>query len=318
MNERVDRESLVCPGCRGRDATVLFEAYNGYPIVRCSACRLAFTDDRKAPSPEQLYPPFDQTTAPALDGIRRALAVFLRQREAFVRSVCTPPARLLDFGCGSGAFARWMSTRGYDVVGLEPFSFGGDPVTSERLTLIKAPLAEAGPKLGQFDVITMWHVLEHVHDPTQVLRGLASLLARGGTMIVSVPNFRSVQATVFRGRWFHLDPPRHVVQFEPETLADCLARAGFRVFEQRAFLPEYGTSGWLQSALNGFLPHHNYLYELVKDRGALRGMNRVASALHLTASVLAAPPILAAAMVLEAAASRGNRTAALTVAARAA
>jgi SAM-dependent methyltransferase len=310
------RSFTPCPLCGSAGPAWMFDSHNGYPIVRCSQCRLVYLPESGEPAPEQLYPTFDQTKASWLDGVRRALSVFLRQREAFVRSVRPPPARLLDFGCGAGAFARWMSEHGYDVVGLEPYSFGGEVTHGDRLRFVRAPLEDARPTLGKFDVITMWHVLEHVRNPVDLLRSLVGLLAPGGVVIVSVPNFESMQSRLFRGGWFHLDPPRHVLQFEPATLSECLRRAGLASFREQPFLPEYGTSGWVQSTLNRMLPHYNYLYELVKDRGALREMPPGSAAMHLAVSLAAAPPILAASMALEAAASRTNQCAALTVAAR--
>jgi hypothetical protein len=209
-----------------------------------------------------------------------------------------------------------MSTRGYEVVGLEPFSLGTAPEGDRHLSLVRGSLEDVSHRLGQFDVITMWHVLEHLHTPVQTLTALGAHLASRGTLVVSVPNFESVQASLFRGGWFHLDPPRHVIQFEQRTLAECLQRAGLTVYAERPFLPEYGCSGWLQSTLNRVLPHKNYLYELVKDRGALRGMHPLSSAAHLCASALVAPLVLAASLLLEAVASKSNRGAALTVAAR--
>jgi SAM-dependent methyltransferase len=314
MGPDVANGSRPCPLCEGTHTRVLFRSANGYPILRCLDCALAFTDDRRAPPPSELYPPFDQSDTASLQQVRSALNVFLRQREAVVRAI-VPGGRLLDFGCGSGAFARWMSGAGYEVVGLEPWSLG-TPERFERLTLLRQPLESATAALGTFDVITLWHVLEHLPRPVEALRRLVTHLRPGGALVVSVPNFRSWQSTLFRGRWFHLDPPRHLLHFEPATLDDCLARAGLVVVARRRFLPEYGTSGWVQSALNTLLPHPNYLYELVKDRGALAGMTPLARALHLTGSLVAGAPVLALSLPLEAAASAADRGAALTVAAR--
>jgi SAM-dependent methyltransferase len=294
---------------------VLFTSSNGYPIVRCAGCALVFTDTRSAPPPSTLYPAFDQSQSGLPKVLRGALGVFTRQREKLVRSI-KPGGRLLDFGCGSGAFARWMSEAGYDVVGLEPFSLG-QPLESERLLLVREPLESATPRLGRFDVITMWHVLEHLSRPIEVLSSLAKLLTPSGVLIVSVPNFDSWQSRVFRGSWFHLDPPRHVVHFEAATLERSLVAAGLATTQRWEFLPEYGSSGWLQSALNGILPHTNYLYEVVKDRGALRDVRAAEHGVHLAASLVVGGPTLALSLPLEALASARGRGAALTFAARA-
>jgi SAM-dependent methyltransferase len=293
---------------------VLFHAANGYPIVRCDQCRLVFTDDRQAPPPGQLYPAFDQSKSLGVRGVRTALSVFLRQREAVVRAVA-PQGRVLDFGCGAGAFARWMSEHGYEAVGLEPFSLGAEE-RAENLRLVAQPLEAAAPSLGQFDVITLWHVLEHLREPVPTLRALAGLLAPGGSFIISVPNFDSWQSKLFGGSWFHLDPPRHLLHFEPATLEECLSRAGLSRDRAWPFFPEYGTSGWLQSALNKVLPHKNFIYELAKDRGALAGLSLPQTAGHLVGSAALGGPVLAASLPLELAAAQTGAGAAITWSAR--
>jgi SAM-dependent methyltransferase len=307
-------KALECPLCGAADCSVVLQSSNDYPIVRCSRCRLVFTDMRTAPPASELYPAFDQSDTGIPKAMRSSLAVFARQREAVVRSV-KPSGRLLDFGCGNGAFARWMSQSGYDAVGLEPFSLG-KPVQADRLLLVREPLESAAARLGQFDVITLWHVLEHLSRPLDVLKTLSSLLAKDGVLIVSVPNFKSWQSRLFRGSWFHLDPPRHVIHFETDTLERCLREAGLEPTKRWEFLPEYGSSGWLQSTLNQILPHRNYLYEIVKDRGALKDLGPASHVLHFGASVLVGAPTMFLSLPVEALASAFGRGAALTFAAR--
>jgi SAM-dependent methyltransferase len=309
-----DTTPLECPACGATETAVFLQSRNGYPIVRCSGCRLAFTDARNAPPPASLYPAFDQSSAFLPRLLRRWLGIFVQQREAIVRSV-KPCGRLLDFGCGSGAFARWMADGGYDVVGLEPFSLG-QPLQAERVLLLREPLESAVAKVGRFDVITMWHVLEHLPRPIDVLRTLSRLLAPGGVFIVSVPNLLSWQSGLFGARWFHLDPPRHVIHFDAGTLEQTLAAAGMVRFRSWDFLPEYGSSGWVQSTLNSVLPHSNYLYEVVKDRGAIKDLGFGAHALHMTASILGGAPAFLLSLPIEALASAVHRGAALTFAAR--
>lgn len=300
--------------CGAEGAAQEFRSTSGYDIVRCPSCRLVFTDARNAPDPSTLYPHFEQSDTTAQRTARSALSLFTLQRARVVEGVRSS-GRLLDYGAGAGQFARFMAGRGFDVVGLEPYSLG-QTLEESRLRLVRAPLKKARAELGQFDVITMWHVLEHLSNPVELLSELRTLLAPGGAIVVSVPNYASWQSTAFRGSWFHLDPPRHLLQFEPDTLADCLRRSGFSVEREVPFLPEYGTSGWIQSALNTVLPHQNFLYEWVKDRGALATMSPVSRAAHFAASVAVSVPLLAASFPVEFAAARNNRAAALTVIAR--
>lgn len=306
--------TLTCPMCKGASLATEFRSNAGYDIVRCGTCRLAFTDARTAPPPSELYPPFEQTDTAAQRGARNALSLFTLQRARLVEAA-KPSGRLLDYGAGAGQFARFMAGRGFESVGLEPYSLG-TTLEEPGLRLVRAPLAQVKASLGKFDVITMWHVLEHLEHPTELLSELRSMLAPGGVLVVSVPNFSSWQSEVFKGGWFHLDPPRHLLQFEPDTLAECLKRSGFEITTQVPFLPEYGTSGWIQSALNRVLPHQNFLYEWVKDRGALSSMSTRERALHFAVSVAGSVPLFAASLPVEFLAARENKAAALTVVAK--
>ena len=313
MRTKSTFQCVVC-GAEESDPIVEVTTDTGYDLVRCGTCRTLLTDARFAPPASELYPAFSQS----VDGVaargNRAAGRFLRKRVEVAQSVRSS-GRSLDYGAGNGAFAVAMHAAGFDSVGLEPFSLG-TPTTLPGLTLLRAPLAEAEGSLGQFDVITMWHVFEHLDNPVAVLRQLATHLTKDGAFVISVPNERSWQRRAFRRSWFHLDPPRHLIHFEQTTLASVLQSAGLSIVASHPFLPEYGTSGWVQSVLNRVLPHRNFLYEVVKDRGALSTMPRLTYVAHMTASLALGAPLFMLALPVEWLASRSNAAAALTVTAK--
>lgn len=307
---------LRCPVCHESTPPPRQEIHsdNGYDLVRCMTCRVLYTDAREAPASSELYPAFSQSADGVAAASGRAASAFLRRRVKVATRAATS-GRSLDYGTGNGDFARAMRKAGFYSVGVEPFSLG-DPTTEQGLTLLSAPLAQVARTLGRFDVITLWHVFEHLDDPVSVLWQLGPLLSTNGAVVISVPNEKSWQRKLFPTSWFHLDPPRHLVHFSPATLAETLRRSGMRVVSSHPFLPEYGTSGWVQSTLNKVLPHHNFLYELVKDRGALARMSRPSFAAHLVVSVVLGAPIFVLAWPVEWLAARFNAAAAITVIAR--
>jgi SAM-dependent methyltransferase len=140
-----------------------------------------------------------------------------------------PGGRLLDVGCGSGTFLSLMRGLGWKVAGVEP-----DPVAVSRADpgvrpfLRVGTLEEARFDAHSFDAITLHHVIEHVPDPVATLRECVRLLARGGRIVALTPNAEALGRRLFRRRWLHWDPPRHLQVFTRRSLAEAARSAGMR------------------------------------------------------------------------------------------
>jgi SAM-dependent methyltransferase len=307
-------QAETCPICGRRSWHHLFDS-RSFAIARCNGCQLVRTlgvhDDGVT-----TYPHFDQRETAVVKLMRFAVTQLLRERASLVAKAAPAKrgGRLLDVGCGSGAFARMMSGRGYDAVGVEPFSLGR-PVKEPGLELIRAPFESVRSELGRFDVVTMWHVLEHIPDPKALLEGVLEVLNPDGVLVVSVPNFASWQSRFFKGGWFHLDPPRHITHFDRTTLHALLESLSLEIFDERTFHFEYGPVGWLQSALNRLL-RPNFLFEFVKDRGALANVPVHETALNLLASGAAGAALAVPTVVVEAAAGAVGAGSVLTACVR--
>lgn len=138
--------------------------------------------------------------------------------------------RLLDIGFGSGTFLELASRRGFAVHGMDISA------TAVRLVRERSGLDVRQGDIGsdswaglRFDLVTMFHVLEHLPDPARGIEYAASLLTPDGSIIVQVPNIASLQARVFGLRWYGFDVPRHIVNFSPQALRLLLDRAGLRI-----------------------------------------------------------------------------------------
>jgi SAM-dependent methyltransferase len=137
--------------------------------------------------------------------------------------------RLLDVGCGGGELLAFLRSLGWQVEGVEV-----DPVAVERaraksLTVHLGTLEDQRLSADRFDVITMNHVIEHVHDPIGLLRECRRILKPGGRLAVTTPNLDSWGHRCFRNAWLALDPPRHLYLFNCQSLAAIGQRAGFTV-----------------------------------------------------------------------------------------
>ena len=151
--------------------------------------------------------------------------------------------RLLDFGCGAGAFLRRMRDLGWRVEGLDVSRDLAAAVSDQLgITVHVGSLPHASLEPQSYDLLTMWQALEHVHDPRAVVRAAANLLRPGGLFYATVPNFESWGRVRFGHSWYGLDVPRHLTHFAPQTLARLVEAEGFRV--QR--IEQVGMDGWIR------------------------------------------------------------------------
>jgi SAM-dependent methyltransferase len=138
-----------------------------------------------------------------------------------------PGGRLLDVGSGRGDLGVVLQRHGWSVVGLDPSLEACEEASERGVPSVHGTLGSAGDGLeGPFDAIVFNHSLEHVVEPLDDLTRATALLRRGGTVLVSAPNFGSWQRRRFGTYWFHLDLPRHRSHFSPAGLERVLRRAG--------------------------------------------------------------------------------------------
>lgn len=148
----------------------------------------------------------------------------------FVRRWAPPGSVLLDVGCGSGTFLNACRKAGFRVRGLE-----GSPTAVEHARRVYALDVREGDLLsadlgGPYDVVTLFHVLEHVADPRRLLERV-----RCKYLMVQVPNGASLQARLFGLHWYGLDPDRHLFHFTDASLKGLVSECGFRVLGEKHF-----------------------------------------------------------------------------------
>jgi len=134
---------------------------------------------------------------------------------------------LLDIGAGTGHFAHFMKIRGWTVTALEPDD-KARALASGKLGLIISPLdALQDQENASFDVITLWHVLEHVHDLNGYMHRFHAILKPGGKLIIAVPNHTSRDAEKYKSMWAAYDVPRHLWHFSPASMEKLLSTHHF-------------------------------------------------------------------------------------------
>jgi SAM-dependent methyltransferase len=240
---RVEWEESTCPLCDSGIWSLLLEAPDRLPaegnglwfaVVQCQNCGLCFTNPRPSRATiGQFYPesyrPHDKRPSPTA-GLGRTLGRGRRRGDRHRRPLSGKEgSRLLDFGCGSGTFLAEMHRQGWHVIGVDSSAAAIERVRAELgLPALVGTLPHPELKDSSFDVITMWHSLEHVHEPLEVLRKAHRLLVSRGRLVVAVPSIASLAFRWFGAAWYGLDLPRHLTHFTPKTLGLMLERAGFR------------------------------------------------------------------------------------------
>jgi SAM-dependent methyltransferase len=283
------------------------QSFEEFAIVGCSRCRLGRTDPVPADLSSYYGAAYYGKRHSFTDAYCRARRLRILERASRGARVEVTPRRVLDIGCGDGSFLLGAQSHGWRVAGTE---IGAAAEASRAAGLD----VRASPRdfEGKFDVVTMWHTLEHFTDPTAMLEAARDRIADDGRFIVAVPDAAGLQASLFRRFWFHLDVPRHLFHFSRAALTSLLERAGFRVERFHHVEIELDLFGWIQSALNAVLPTPNVLFHSLTGKpisAAARGELLASYALGT-----AIAPAALAATALGTAARRGGTLIAIGVA----
>jgi SAM-dependent methyltransferase len=153
--------------------------------------------------------------------------------------------RLLDIGCGSGALLARFQNLGWQVEGIDVDAAAVAQARLKGLSVRCGTLGEHHYPDNHFDVITLAHVMEHLHDPLGLLRKCHRILKRGGQLVATTPNLNSLGHKLFKQSWMPLDPPRHLYIFSRPALEDLLRRAGYSVLSSYS---SAGGSGFIAPA----------------------------------------------------------------------
>jgi 2-polyprenyl-3-methyl-5-hydroxy-6-metoxy-1,4-benzoquinol methylase len=303
------RVPASCGACGASDARTLLEALDPegislepFRVVRCASCGAAYVNPRPAAAELGAFYVRGYYGRPGEDSgpVGRALGrLLMALRAATAERGMRKPGRVLDVGCGDGTFLAALRRRGWTCAGVEVNEEAAARAAArEGLTIHDQPLEKLALPAKSFDLVTFWHSLEHVPDPAGQLARAAALVADGGRLLVAFPNADSWDLKLFGASWFHLDPPRHLHYFTPESLSALLGRLGLKAERASHWSFEYNPFGFAQSALNLVTRRPNYLYRRLKGTLPIGSMrDALATAvLAVPAGLLALPYAFAAAL----------------------
>ncbi len=221
----------TCNLCGGTRWETL-EVVEATRVVRCN-CGLVFVTPQ--PPRSTLEQAYDEAYYRPWERQARRRAQIWRQRMDRVQLLAGRPGWLLDVGSGTGAFLHLARERGWDVAGTELSPDGAKAAAASGLRVFTGEVWEASFPPGTFDVITCWHVIEHVGDPRRVVEEFYRILRPGGCVVLATPNLedRIFRAAYLLGRGRR---PRlyeagereiHLFVFSPATLERLFTSAGF-------------------------------------------------------------------------------------------
>ncbi len=243
MEPSTSEHLLSCPICGGASFRRAIEledhsiSHERFFLADCEDCGFRVTDPR--PTPALIGSYYESDAYISHSNARRTLQDRLYQlaRKITVRKKHALIARthatgsVLDIGCGTGEFLGHLQRVGYLAQGVEPNALAREQaILSHRLTVL--PSLDDVHRDRPFDIITLWHVLEHFHHPEQALANINDLLGMGGRLFIAVPNRESWDCLHYGPEWAAWDVPRHLSHFRSSDMEKLLAHCGLRIEEQ--------------------------------------------------------------------------------------
>ena len=231
-----------CPVCNAAettpfltciDNTVSRETFN---IVECSSCGFKYTNPRPEESKlgdyykSEEYVSHSNTKQGFINSVYQIVRKYTLLKKFQLISRQKKTGKILDIGCGTGEFLKVFKDANWKTLGVEP-----DPdvrkIAIENYNLdIKEETEIKNFETGSFDVITMWHVLEHVPRLNERIEDLKRLVKLDGIIIIAVPNCDSFDAEIYKEFWGAYDVPRHLYHFSPKDINAIFKNHDLKVF----------------------------------------------------------------------------------------
>ena len=264
----------IVPVLRVKDYTVSGEIFD---VWHCNACTARFTQN--VPPAGDIGKYYKAEAYISHTGTKKGLVNRLyhivrnrtlqTKRRLVEKTTGLTKGSLLDVGAGTGAFAAAMWQAGWAVTGLEPDDTARANARAQNNIELQSPDTLFNLPANSFDAITLWHVLEHVHNLHEDLHTFNTLLKPNGVLLIAVPNYTSYDAAIYSEHWAAYDVPRHLYHFSPQSMAGLAKQHGFTIaaykpmwfdsFYVSMLSEQYktGKSGLLKAVWNGLMSNLN-------------------------------------------------------------
>lgn len=194
-----------------------------FVIVECENCSFKFTNPR--PDSDSISQYYESEEYISHSNVKTGIinrayhvvrSITTKQKVELINRQAPAKGSILDYGCGTGTFLTACKKDGWEIRGVEPNIKAREVATTETGEIIAASLSDIEGE--KFEVITLWHVLEHIHTLNETMAQLLECLQDDGTLIIAVPNADSHDAQEYKENWAAYDVPRHLYHFTQSTM----------------------------------------------------------------------------------------------------
>ena len=241
MNDRIHYST--CPVCDSKEINPLLTikdfsvSKESFVLWQCSVCSLRFTQD--VPNENNIAPYYKSpdyishtnTDKGFINKTYQKVRDYTLQQKAklIIGQTKVERGNMLDIGSGTGAFLNVMKQKGWQVKGVEPDEDARKLANKLYNLHVDEPTSMDNMRTSSFDAITLWHVLEHVHQLHDYVEQLKRLLKAKGKIFIAVPNYQSRDSGTYRSYWAAYDVPRHLYHFSPQSIKTLMQQHGLKI-----------------------------------------------------------------------------------------
>lgn len=228
-----------CPVCKNtnfqnhlicKDHSVSSESF---ALSKCQSCQLVFTNPR--PGENELsnyylsenYISHTSKASNIINLIYKLVRVYTIRGKLRIIKKYNNGKNVLDYGCGTGDFLYHLNKKGYTTSGYEPSEIANKLLDKRSINRVKNIQKDT----NKYDVITAWHVIEHVPDPRKTVKTLSKKLAENGVMFIAVPNVLCFDALHYKENWAAYDVPRHLYHFSQQSFGKLIEKCKLKLVD---------------------------------------------------------------------------------------
>jgi 2-polyprenyl-3-methyl-5-hydroxy-6-metoxy-1,4-benzoquinol methylase len=269
---------LACPICGGKDHKKHIEGKDHnvsgkvFAITECTGCEFRFTNPR--PKEKHIYKYYQSKNYISHSSTKKGLInkvyhlvrsyQFLKKKKVIQISSNMKKGKILDIGCGSGDFLKYMDSCGWDADGIETDE-GARIIAEKKLGRKIEENLDLLSEENKYDVVSMWHVLEHVYDVEKYLKKVNKLLKNSGVLVVGVPNCASYDAKKYKGNWVAYDLPIHLSHFRKKNVEALAKKSSFKLKEIKPLFFDAYYIGMLSAKKSGSSIVSGFFHGLISN-----------------------------------------------------